>query len=168
MSAQISPAELQGYAEELFRRAIASTLKIPRHVLLKSPEKQTLVEHCLSSVIAVATYPTLEAAASKIVATKAAAGEDFALADAKKHVDAVCDQLPLPIAGFERMLEMGRHRIEPKDIWDFLRCRVPIAPEYDDDWMRVADAWILHGERILLDLGTANVTFGHISTDKQT
>jgi hypothetical protein len=167
MSRPILAVELQKYAEELFRRAIASALKIPRHVLLKSPEKQTLVEHCLASVIAIATHPTLEAAARHIIATKAAAGEAFALADALKHVDAVYERLNLPIAGVERMREMGQRGMEAKYIWDFLRCRVPISPEYDDDWMRVADDWLLRGESIRLDLGTASVTFGHISTDAE-
>lgn len=143
----ISQEELQGYAEELFRRAIATTLKIRPSVLKTSPEKQELVEHCLRSVIAIGSHPTLEAAAEYLVESNDLVGTSFTMDEAIAHVNEVYDKFPLPIAGVERMLEMRKHPVELKDIWDFLRCRIRISPEHDDDWMRTVDMWILHGQK---------------------
>lgn len=75
----------------------------------------------------------------------------------QREIEACYNTFSVEIAGVERMHEMNRRNMEPKNMWDFLRCRVPIGPEYDDDWMRVANAWILRGERILLPVGSVSV-----------
>ena len=158
MNTQISPTELQRYAEELFRRAIASTLEIPRHVLTKSPDKKALVDHCLSSVIAIGTHSTLEAAATQFVTSLGVAGKEMAMADALKHIGAIYEKFPLPIAGVERMIEMKAQGILSKEIWAFLRSMVRIDSEYDD-------SWILRGEEGLRELDITDALSGAFSND---
>ena len=149
--------QLPQYAKELIRRAVATKLKIQRDHLIASPDAQAAVDRCVANVKAIADHQTLDGAIDEILAARTQSGTDVSRKEVQREIEACYNTFNIEIAGVERMHEMNRRNMEPKDMWDFLRCRVPIGPEYDDEWMRVADAWILRGEVIHLPLGTATV-----------
>jgi len=158
---RITPKELQGYAEVLFRRSIASTLHIRPDELQSNQVKRSLVEHILQTVIAIGSHATLENAANNLVSRNNVAKTNFTYETALQHAQEVYEQFKYPIGGVERMLKLRQYPIEKLEkIWEVIRARVPIDPDYNDEWMEVADAWILRGEHRTLNLGTARV--GHI------
>ncbi len=149
--------QLPQYAKELIRRAVATKLKIPRDHLSASPDAQAAVDRCVAGVKAIADHKTLDGAIDEIFAARSQSEAEVPRKDIQREIEACYNTFNVEIAGVERMHEMNRRNMEPKDMWDFLRCRVPIGPEYDDEWMRVADALILRGEVIHMPLGTATV-----------
>jgi len=149
--------ELPQYAKELIRRAIATKLKIRRGHLIASSDAQAAVDRCLAAVKAIADNQTLDGAIDDLLEIRLGRCGGVVRQDIQREVEACYNTFKVEIAGVERMYEMNRRNMEPKVIWDFLRCRVPVGNEYDDDWLRVADAWILRGEVIQLPLGTANI-----------
>jgi len=146
--------ELIRYVDDLMRRAIASDLKIRRKDLVSSPELQERVEHFLITVKAISATPTNDDAVDALVGlVKKPASRASLAAD----VTTAYEKLYLEIAGFERLLEMLKLKMGPAVIWDFLRTRVPIGAEFDDEWLASADAWILRGKVIHVPLGQATI-----------
>ena len=144
--------ELLKYIDDFMRRTIASHLKVRRHDLLSSAELQEKVERYLVTVKAIAATPTTNDAIDALMklGTKPTTRGRL-VAD----VETCYEKLNLEIAGFEHILPMLRRRAEPRVIWDFLRSRVSVGTEFDDEWLQSADAWILRGEVIQVPLGTA-------------
>jgi hypothetical protein len=149
--------QLPEYAKELIRRAVATKLKIRLHDLVASPHAQAAVDRCVAAVKAIADHKTLDGAIDEIFAVRSDREAGVSRSEIQREIEACYNTFKIEIAGIERMHEMNRRNMDPKDMWDFLRSRVPIGAEYDDEWMRVADAWILRGEVIRLPLGSATV-----------
>jgi len=137
--------ELVAYVDDFMCRAIATNLHLRRSALVGSAALQGRVDADLVTVKAIATTPTGDdavAALLQLAIRPTTRGEVIG------DVNACYEKFGVVIAGYERLLEMLRHKIEPSAIWNFLRSRVPIAPEYEDDGLRAVDAWILRGEPI--------------------
>jgi len=149
--------ELPEYVRELTYRAIATELKIGKDNLIASPEAKAKVHRCLMIVKAIADNQTLDGAVDDLIAMLSESGNVVSRKAIQREVNACYDTFNIEIAGIERMFEMHRKKFESKDIWDFLRSRVPVGCEYEDDWLHAADAWILRGEKLDLILGTAEI-----------
>lgn len=119
---------------------------------MSSAELQEKVERYLVTVKAIAATPTNNDAIDALMklSTKPTTREQL-VAD----VQTCYEKLSLEIAGFEHIIPMLSRRAEPPVIWDFLRSRVSVGAEFDDEWLQSADAWILRGEVIQVPLGTA-------------
>ena len=157
MNSTITSETLQGYAEELFRRSIATTLELTPKLIKSTPVKQKMVEHVLQTVITIGCHSTLDEAAQILVNNNESKRTSFTLEEALKHTQEVYDSFPFPIAGVERMREMQKHNLQSKDIWRLLRSEIHISSEFDDEWMDVADDWILLGKSRTINLGSAEV-----------
>jgi hypothetical protein len=146
--------ELPEYAKALIYRAIATKLQITRDHLVSSLEAQAKVDRCLLTVKAIADNKTLNGAVDNLLKIYSGCGEIISRRAIVKDVNQCYEKFNTEIASIESMLDMNRRNMEPKDIWDFLRSRVPIGSEYEDDWLQAADAWILRGENRAPVIGT--------------
>jgi hypothetical protein len=149
--------QLPHYAKELIRRAVATKLKIRRDYLIRSDDAQAAVDRCVANVKAIADHETLDGAIDEIFAARSRQEPNISRRDIQQAIEACYNTFGTEIAGIERMHQINHMNFDPKDMWDFLRCRVPIAPEYDDERIRVADAWLLRGEIVHLPLGSAEL-----------
>ena len=151
--------ELPEYVKELIYRAIATKLKIRKEDLFVSPEAKSKVDHCLIVVKAIADskMPTLDGAVNNVLAIYSARGEVVSRRVIERDVNNFYETFSNEIAGIERMNEMHRLKIEASAIWDFLRSRIRVGNEYEDEWLEAADAWILRGEKRHIELGTAEI-----------
>jgi hypothetical protein len=148
--------ELIRYVDDFMRRAIATGLGITKKQLQGSTDLREKIEHFLVTVKAIAATPTNDdAVAALLQLAKEPTSRNAVICD----VNHCYEVLNPVIAGFEHLLDMHRRKMEPKIIWDYLRSRVSISNEFEDDWLRSADAWIIRGEVIHVPLGTAKITF---------
>ena len=154
MLVEMDTPELVKYVDDFMRRAIASHLKIRRKDLFASTALQEQVKHYLITIKAIAATPKNDDAVDALMELTQ---KPTSRARLIRDIEICYEKLSLEVAGYERMLEMLRLELGQVAIWDFLRSRVPIGSEFDDDWIRSADAWILRGEAIPVPMGSVEL-----------
>ena len=142
--------ELPENVKKLISRAIATKLKIRRDHLTTSLEAKAKVDRCLMIVTAIADNHTqkLDDVVNDLMEIYSARSEVVSRGIIQREVNECDESFNTEIAGIERMREMMRTKIDckTKAIWEFLRSRVQVGAEYEED-LESADAWILRGER---------------------
>ena len=134
--------ELVAYVDDFMCRAIASSLHIRKSALLGSAALKGRIDDKLITAKAIAAAPTNDDAVAALLQLTTRA---ITRGEVIRDVDACYDEVSPVIAGYERMLEMFRHKVEPSAIWAFLRSSIRLSPEYDDECLQAVDAWILRG-----------------------
>jgi hypothetical protein len=153
----MSRDEFLEYAKEFLRRSIAKTLKIEKQLLIEDVKAQTAVERCLVTVMTIAKYKALDEAIAELWQRYSSGGEPIPRRDVEREVNACYNTFRVEVDGLTTMHQITRPLTEPKELWSVLRERIPLEGEYDDDWIQVADAWILRGETLNKVVGTATL-----------
>jgi hypothetical protein len=146
----VNKDELPENVKKLISRAIATKLRIRKDRLMTSVEAKAKVDRCLMIVTAIADNQTqkLDDVVSDLMQLYLGRGEVVSRRLIQREVNKCNEDFNTEIAGIERMREMMRMKIDSKikAIWEFLRSRVHVSSEYEEDF-ESADAWILRGER---------------------
>ncbi|MEI6297475.1 MAG: hypothetical protein WCO84_07630 [bacterium] len=151
--------QLPEYVHELIYRAIATKFKIGKQQLASSPEAQAKVSRFIMAVKAIAEADTLNEAVARLLKMHSLGVDSISHEAITQEVNECYEAFAAEIAGVERMHEMNRLKIDSKSaaIWEYLRANVRLGSEYEDDWLQAADAWILRGEKLKVELGTATI-----------